>query len=139
LTTAAALQGGFLVAALVLATLASTPIPDGYRYPLIALLALAMGIQNAATRKLAVPDLTTTVLTLTITGLAADSTIAGGPGSKAARRLVAVAAMLCGAIVGAALVLYWRSAYPLIIATVVLAVMSRVLGPAGSVWLRVES
>jgi uncharacterized membrane protein YoaK (UPF0700 family) len=142
LTTAAALQGAFLVAALLLAVLAGTPIPDGYRYPLIAVLAIAMGIQNAATRKLAVPDLTTTVLTLTLTGIAADSKIAGGPGSKAGRRLVAVAAMLCGAVVGAALVLYVRSVYPLIIAVVVLAVVaaaSRALGRAGSLWLRGDS
>jgi uncharacterized membrane protein YoaK (UPF0700 family) len=82
------------------------------------------------------------VLTLTITGIAADSRIAGGPGSKVGRRLVAVAAMLCGAVVGAALVLYVRSVYALIIAAVVLAVVaaaSRVLGRAGSVWLRVNS
>ena len=37
-----------------------------------ALLALAMGIQNAVARRLAVPDLTTTVLTMTLTGIAAD-------------------------------------------------------------------
>jgi uncharacterized membrane protein YoaK (UPF0700 family) len=141
LTTAATLQVAFLVAAVLLAILASTPIPEGYRYPLIAVLAIAMGIQNAAARKLAVPDLTTTVLTLTITGIAADSRLAGGPGSKVGRRLVAVAAMLCGAVVGAALVLYVRSIYPLIIAAVVLAVVaaaSRLLGRAGSVWLRVD-
>ena len=42
---------------------------------LIALTALAMGTRNAAVRKLAIPDLTTTVLTLTITGVAADSEI----------------------------------------------------------------
>jgi len=40
-----------------------------------------MGIQNATARKLAVPDMTTTVLTLTITGTAADSSLAGGKGS----------------------------------------------------------
>ena len=100
-----------------------------------------MGIQNAAARKLAVPDLTTTVLTLTITGMAADSRLAGGPGSKAGRRLVAVAAMLCGAVVGAALVLYVRSVYPLLIAAGVLAAVasaSRLLGRGGSVWLRVD-
>ena len=44
----------------------------------IGLTALAMGFRNATTRKLGVPDLTTTVLTLTITGLAADSSLAGG-------------------------------------------------------------
>ncbi len=39
---------------------------------LAALLAAAMGIQNAVARKLAVPDMTTTVLTMTLTGLGAD-------------------------------------------------------------------
>ena len=43
------------------------------RYALIVALSLTMGAQNATARKLAVPDLTTTVLTLTITGIAADS------------------------------------------------------------------
>jgi len=47
----------------------------------IALLALAMGVRNATVRRLGVPDLTTTVLTMTLTGLAADSRIAGGSGS----------------------------------------------------------
>jgi uncharacterized membrane protein YoaK (UPF0700 family) len=36
-------------------------------FALIALTALAMGTRNAAVRKLAIPDLTTAVLTLTIT------------------------------------------------------------------------
>ena len=39
---------------------------------LAAVLATAMGIQNAVARKLAVPDLTTTVLTMTLTGIGAD-------------------------------------------------------------------
>ena len=36
------------------------------RYALVAAMALAMGVQNAMARTLAVPDLTTTVLTLAI-------------------------------------------------------------------------
>jgi hypothetical protein len=49
-------------------------------------LGISMGIQNAAARKIAVPDLTTTVLTLTITGIAADSAwpAAAGPRPAAA-------------------------------------------------------
>ena len=31
-----------------------------------------MGVQNSSVRRLAVPDLTTTVLTLTVTGIGAD-------------------------------------------------------------------
>jgi hypothetical protein len=44
---------------------------------MIAFTAIAMGMRNAAVRKLAVPDMTTTVLTLTITGITADSSLAG--------------------------------------------------------------
>ena len=50
---------------------------------LIVLLALAMGLQNAVARRLAVPDLTTTVLTLTLTGIGADSSMGGGPDRRA--------------------------------------------------------
>jgi uncharacterized membrane protein YoaK (UPF0700 family) len=67
----------------------------------IALLALAMGVRNATVRRLAVPDLTTTVLTMTLTGLAADSPIAGGDGKGSVRRIAAVVGMLAGACVGA--------------------------------------
>jgi hypothetical protein len=45
-------------------------------YPAIVLTAVAMGLRNATVRHRAVPDLTTTVLTLTLTGLASDSTLA---------------------------------------------------------------
>jgi len=62
-----------------------------------------MGLQNTVVRKLAVPDLTTTVLTMTLTGIAADRhESARSP--VVVRRLLAVAAMLTGAIVGALLV-----------------------------------
>jgi uncharacterized membrane protein YoaK (UPF0700 family) len=69
----------------------------------IALLAMAMGVRNATVRKLGVPDLTTTVLTMTLTGLAADSRVAGGSGSGSVRRIAAVLAMLTGALAGALL------------------------------------
>ena len=55
---------------------------------------------------LGVPDLTTTVLTPTITGIAADSPFAGAAGTHAARRLISVAAMFLGALAGALLVLH---------------------------------
>ena len=69
----------------------------------IALLALAMGVRNATVRRIAVPDLTTTVLTMTLTGLAADSPPAGGSGEGSARRVSAVLAMFAGALGGALL------------------------------------
>jgi uncharacterized membrane protein YoaK (UPF0700 family) len=69
----------------------------------IAFLASGMGLQNASVRKLGVADMTTTVLTLTLTGLAADSSPAGGSNPRWARRLMSVAVMLLGALGGALL------------------------------------
>jgi uncharacterized membrane protein YoaK (UPF0700 family) len=98
-------QAPLLAAALLIALLTSTPPDRGVRYALIAALALAMGVQNAAAQRLAVPDLTTTVLTRTLTGLASESAALGGAGSKPARRVIAIAAMLVGALIGGLLVL----------------------------------
>jgi uncharacterized membrane protein YoaK (UPF0700 family) len=69
----------------------------------IALLALAMGVRNATVRRIGAADLTTTVLTMTLTGLAADSPPAGGKGEGSARKIAAVVAMLTGAVAGALL------------------------------------
>jgi uncharacterized membrane protein YoaK (UPF0700 family) len=81
------------------------PVDSGgaRRYVVIGLLAAALGLQNATVRRLAVPDVTTTVLTLTLTGLAADSWLAGGHSPRAGRRLAAVGLMATGALVGALL------------------------------------
>ena len=70
---------------------------------MVALLALAMGVRNATVRRIGVPDLTTTVLTLTLTGLAAESPLVGGSGKGSIRRVAAVLAMLAGAVAGALL------------------------------------
>jgi uncharacterized membrane protein YoaK (UPF0700 family) len=125
-------QGAFLAVSVILAALSDAPVSGGWRYGLILSLAVAMGIQNATARKLAVADLTTTVLTLTITGIAADSTILGGKGSKAGRRLVAVAAMLLGAVTGAALVVHARIAFPLVLALIVIAGVAAVTAALAS-------
>ncbi|MBO3083171.1 DUF1275 domain-containing protein [Cellulomonas sp. zg-ZUI188] len=66
-------------------------------------LALAMGLQAASARRLAVKDVTTVVVTSTLTGLAADSRLAGGAGDGWARRSLAVLLILVGAAVGALL------------------------------------
>ena len=79
-------------------------------FALIALTALAMGTRNAAVRKLAIPDLTTTVLTLTITGIGADSSIANGNNPRLARRVESVVAMFLGAALGAVIIHYSISA-----------------------------
>ena len=70
---------------------------------MVALLAFGMGVRNATVKRAKVADLTTTVLTMTLTGLAADSPLGGGDGAGSSRRTAAVAAMLIGAIAGALL------------------------------------
>ncbi len=70
-------------------------------YVVIVLTGLAMGIRNATVRKLGVPDLTTTVLTLTLAALAADSSLAGGDNQGWSRRTASVMSLLAGAALGA--------------------------------------
>ncbi|HEY7260066.1 MAG TPA: YoaK family protein [Trebonia sp.] len=132
------------VVALMVATLSGAPgvthgtvsISTGAFGPAItdtlaAVLALAMGIQNAVARKLAVPDMTTTVLTMTLTGLGADlrTVIRGGEGHAAAkatlaRRLLSIATMLAGALSGAALTLYTSPVAALALALSLLGVVA---------------
>ena len=124
LTATTATELLLVAGGLVVMAFSTHHIGTGSRYAVIALLAVAMGVQNATARKLAVPDLTTTVLTMTLTGVAADSVLAGGPGSKLARRALSVAAMLLGALIGGLLVLKVDNPAPLALATALLALVS---------------
>jgi uncharacterized membrane protein YoaK (UPF0700 family) len=90
------------------------------RYVVIGLLAAGLGVQNATVRRLAVPDVTTTVLTMTLTGLAAESWLAGGRNPRVGRRVAAVGLIAAGALVGA-LLLRVDVALPVLAAAVVVA------------------
>jgi len=94
----------------------ATQTPDLSVYAIIILTGLAMGFRNATIRQLKVPDLTTTVLTLTLTGLAADSSLAGGANINWRRRIGSVAAIFGGAALGAVLVMRTGLTAPLILA-----------------------
>lgn len=136
-----AAESVFLVAAVLLALWSSNAPQHAIRYALIVVLSLATGVQNASIRKLAVPDLTTTVLTMTVTGIGADSALGGGKGSKSGRRLLAIAAMFVGALLGAVLVLHVRIVVPLAFALLVIACValaSHEAGKADPPWTRVE-
>jgi uncharacterized membrane protein YoaK (UPF0700 family) len=100
-------------------------------FAIIAVLAVALGLQNSTVRHFAVPDLTTTVLTLTITGLAADNKLVGGPGAKPHRRLGSVAAMLLGAAAGAGILL-WSSTAVIALAAILVATVAAAFIAAGS-------
>ncbi|MEV7085722.1 YoaK family protein [Streptomyces sp. NPDC093085] len=69
----------------------------------IALLGACSGLQNATVRLLGARDLTTTVLTQTITGLTAESALGAGTGAPPHRRIGSVLAMFLGAASGALL------------------------------------
>ncbi|CAA9494885.1 MAG: hypothetical protein AVDCRST_MAG38-2862 [uncultured Solirubrobacteraceae bacterium] len=76
---------------------------DWRTYAIIALLAGAMGLRSATIRRLAAPEVTTTVLTSTITSLATDAgTLSAAPGRQA-WQLTTIAIRLLGAVAGAVL------------------------------------
>jgi uncharacterized membrane protein YoaK (UPF0700 family) len=105
LLRATVLEAGLLISAAVasIGFDASASTPTSRLYAVIVLTALAMGFRNATVRRLAVPDMTTTVLTLTLTGIAADSSLAGGSNPRIGRRLASVVCMFAGAAAGVAL------------------------------------
>jgi uncharacterized membrane protein YoaK (UPF0700 family) len=115
LATAATVEAGLVVAAAVAAQTIGVG-GSAVQLTLVSLLAVAMGGQNAVARRLAVPDRTTTVLTLTVTGLVADAT----SWSVRFRRLVPIVAMLGGAFAGGALLHWVSTPAPLWVAAAVL-------------------
>jgi uncharacterized membrane protein YoaK (UPF0700 family) len=128
---AGALTGETLILAAV-AVLTGTgvlPFTGAGRLATIAVLAAALGVQNATVRHFGVADLTTTVLTLALAGLVADSRLAGGPGGKPQRRLGSVAAMLAGAAAGAEL-LRWSPVAVIAIAAFLAAAVAAVFTTA---------
>jgi len=130
LSVATFIQALLLGASVVLAVLTPRLVSGGYRYALIGVLGIAMGLQNAVARQLAVPDLTTTVLTLTITGIAADQTVVGGVGSKFGRRIVAISSMFIGGLIGAVLVLHVAIYYSLLVALAAIVIVDVVITPS---------
>src|SRR3954452_15064945 len=110
-----------VLAALLAAAIAGPQLDTTARDGMAALLALAMGAQNAAVRQLKVFDLTTTVLTMTLTGIAAD--FRQRDRFAIVRRLLAVGAMLAGATAGAMLVLHVSDVAALALAAALLALV----------------
>ena len=134
LTSVAAGELVLILTALIVAAAAGPHLGAAARNAIAALAALAMGAQNAAVRQLKVFDLTTTVLTMTLTGIAAD--LHDRDRFAILRRIAAVAAMLAGAVAGALLVLHVSDVAALALAVALLvitlagaAITSRV--PAG--------
>ena len=95
-----------VVMLVTLSILAGTGILDYHDYTklfLIAGLAIAFGIQNSTARQFGIQELSTTVLTTTISGLGFDSRLAGGSGDREKLRYGVVFTILAGATLGATL------------------------------------
>lgn len=124
-----------LAGALAIASTSIEPFQAILRNLIAVVAATALGMQNATARELAVPDATTTVLTMTLTGVAAD--LRHRDGQALLRRLLAVAAMLVGGASGGVLVLRQGAAWALALSLVLVAVVclgAWVLGTRPGPW-----
>jgi uncharacterized membrane protein YoaK (UPF0700 family) len=142
LAVATTVEAVLFAAAVVVAATAGNPGSGAARYALIVLLAVAMGTQNAVARRLAVADLTTTVLTLTLTGVFADARVAGGPSSRIGRRSLSVLAMFVGALAGALLVVRssdWLAVAAGLVVLVAVVATTAVLSRRDPPWSRASS
>jgi uncharacterized membrane protein YoaK (UPF0700 family) len=99
LTTVAVIM---VALAVTLIIYGATP-PQPQEYIVTMFLAIGMGMQAGTARHLGVKDVTTVVVTSTITGFAADSRLAGGKGQPWFRRGAAILLIAVGAGVGALL------------------------------------
>ncbi len=92
-----------LVAAAIGVTASGNELEAWRRDVVVALLALAMGVQNAMVRRMGVPEANTTVLTTSLGSLAADVVAVGGRPPQAGRRVATVTCIFGGAVLGAEL------------------------------------
>lgn len=116
--------GVFAAVAAMLSALAVVLLVDpepSYWFGLVVtgVMGAAMGAQAGAARHVGVKDVTTVVVTSTLTGLAADSALGSGKGAQLRRRGTAVVLILLGAAVGAALLQVHKGLGVLVAAVVV--------------------
>lgn len=111
----------------VLCTVLSPSADLVWRLVVAGTLSSLMGLQAATARWLGITDVTTVVVTSTLTGLAADSRLAGGDGHRQPRRLLAIGMILAGA----AMVRVGVGAAPVLAGLMILTVVT-----AGQVLIR---
>jgi uncharacterized membrane protein YoaK (UPF0700 family) len=122
LLTAMVIEAACTAGAAVVAGMVPTVGSGWPRYTVIALLAVAVGQRNTAVRRFGIPDMTTTVLTSALTGLASNSLLAGGTNPHARLARTTVLCMFGGALVGALLVLHAGPTWSLAVAAGTVAV-----------------
>jgi len=99
---------------------------------LIVLAGLAMGIQSAIARRLAVPGVSTTFVTGTITALLTELTAVSGATGDRRRMAAAISALVAGAVVGGLAQAYARPAAAFVPVVVVVAAVLAVRGFRGA-------
>jgi uncharacterized membrane protein YoaK (UPF0700 family) len=87
-----------------------------------------MGIQSAVARRLAVPGVSTTYVTGTITALVAELTSVSGAAGDRRRMTAVIGAMIAGAVIGGVAQAYVRPAAGFVPAAVVAAVFVAIGG-----------
>ena len=102
LRAAALIEWVLLAVCLVMVLIRAPVVGSPWTVTTAALAAVAMGVQNAVARRIAVPDLNTSVVSMSMTGLAADYT--HSTRDAVLRRAAAVLSLLVGAVVGAVIV-----------------------------------
>ena len=117
---------GLIMLALALVLFAGGGVPPApFDLAITGSLAAMMGLQASVARHIGVKDVTTVVVTSTITGFAADSRFGGGKGQPWFRRLAAIVLILVGAGVGALLLtqgIAWGVALSAVITLIVTAI-----------------
>ena len=94
-----------LVAIATLLALVWMPAPEGTQAMIVvAILAFAMGMQNAAVLYHAVPDVATNVMTLTLVRLLSNWSVVGGNNQRWQFRITSLSVFFVAALIGAALV-----------------------------------
>ena len=94
-----------LVAIATLLALVWMPAPEGTQaMVIVAILAFAMGMQNAAVLYHAVPDVATNVMTLTLVRLLSNWSVVGGNNQRWQFRITSLSVFFVAALIGAALV-----------------------------------
>ncbi|WP_207841508.1 YoaK family protein [Williamsia soli] len=121
-----------LVGAALAATLTDVKDDLGAQIAVAAATAAAMGVQACVARKVAIADMTTVVVTSTLTSLAAETWIRGGREALWNRRLGAIALIFLGAVIGALIL----AAAGVAVALTLAAVLSLVVTFAGHRYVR---
>lgn len=103
LRSALAIEVAILACAGLLAALAEVDPRGGVAYLLVALLALAMGLRNTIARRVGDPNMTTTVLNLTLIAFASHGPFGLASPGDLERRGTAILVILGGAFCGALL------------------------------------